>query len=116
MLSHFFQLERWPLEDVQRYHRRRMRAIAFVARQHGKWGHQYAKRLVDWAKHLQRGRNKASLAAQLFEWRDGSWLQARRRDPLIGGTSRPGTRCSSGPIYQSLIFCGPLNRPKKLLN
>ena len=100
MLSHFFKLERWPVEDLDAYHRRRMRAIASVARQHGTWGSQYAKRLLNWAEHLRRPRNKLSLAAQLFVWRDGDWLQSRRRDPLVGGASRPGTRSSSGPVHR----------------
>ena len=77
-----------------------MRAVATVARQQGTWGAQYAKRLLQWAEHLKRPRNGTSLAAQFFTWQDDSWLNARRRDPRIGGSDRPGTRAQSGFVFR----------------
>ena len=100
MLAQFFKLEKWPTEDLQMYYRRRMRAVSTFLRQHGTWGSQYAARLLDWAAHLERSRNKSSLAAQLYGWRNERRLQERRRDPDIGGASRPGTRSGSGPVHR----------------
>ena len=100
MLSQFLHLERLPTDDDDTYFRRRMRTVASVARQLGSWGSDHARRVVSWSEHLKRSRNSFSLAARLYTWRDENWLQQRRLDPLIGGTSRPGTRSSSGPVHR----------------
>ena len=75
MLAFFVHLERWPDEDAAGYNRRRMRAIGSLARQHGTWGEDHARRVVDWAQHLLRERNSRSLASQLYRWHDAKWLQ-----------------------------------------
>ena len=62
-----------------------MQGIAAFAWHQHTWG----------GDHFRRPRNQVSLAAQLFAWRDEAWLQARRRDPLIGGSSRSGIRAHS---------------------
>ena len=98
MLSQFFRLERLPLEDSDKYHRRRMRAISNLARQHGSWGQLHAQRVILWASHLERPRNCRSPAAILYNWHGSSWLEDRRRDPDVGGVGRPGTRFTSGPV------------------
>ena len=77
-----------------------MRFVASIARYHGAWGTQHAQRVVTWAEHLKRPRNHYSPAARLYCWRDATWLQQRRLDPLIGGAARPGTRATSGPIHR----------------
>ena len=98
MLSQFFRIERLPLEDADKYHRRRMRAISNLARQHGTWGQSHAQRVVSWAAHLERPRNSKSPAAIFHAWHGSSWLDCRRRDPDVGGVGRPGTRSASGPV------------------
>ena len=100
MLSHFLHLERFPFEDDRAFHRRRMRLIAGVARQHGVWGEDHARRIVDWSEHLSRARNNTSISSLLYMWHNADWLQQRRRDPLIGQSQRPGTRHCSGPVYR----------------
>ena len=92
MLSYFLHLERLSSDDDRSYHRRRMRVVAGVARQYGVWGDDHAQRIVDWAEHLKRPRNKSSLASLLYSWHNADWLQQRRRDPLIGQSQRLGTR------------------------
>ena len=99
MLLQFLHLERLHWDDDRAYHRRRMRAVADVARQHGVWGEEHAQRIGDWAEHLKRLRNERSLVS-LFFLHNAEWLQQRRRDPLVGQTQRPGTRFCSGPIYR----------------
>ena len=98
MLAQFINVERLPLEDPANYNRRRMRAISCLTREHGAWGHLHAQRIVDWAAHWERPRNSRSLASLLYAWHGPGWLDARRRDPGIGGADRPGTRASSGPV------------------
>ena len=100
MLSQFLKLERFPHEGNSSYHRRRMRVVASIARQGGLWGEDHARRVIDWALHLKRDRNRSSLASQLYIWRNEEWLAQRRRDPLVGGAARPGTRRSSGPLHR----------------
>ena len=95
MLSHFVHIERLPLEDVALWNRRRMRAIATLARQQGTWGKEHAERVVSWASHLERERNGSSLAALFYKWHDAEWLQNRRRDSATG---RPRTRLTSGHV------------------
>ena len=102
MLGQFLQLERSPLEDCDKYHRRRMRLVSSVARSQGLWGDAHAQRVIDWAQHLTRLMNHTSLASSLYRWHGQKWLNNRRLDPLVGGTNRPGTRDSSGPMYRRL--------------
>ena len=98
MLAFFVHVERWPEEEAANFNRRRMRAIATLARQQGTWGMDHARRCVSWAEHVQRDRNNRSLVAQLYKWRDAQWLQTRRLDGDTGGTNRPGTRRFSGHV------------------
>ena len=98
MLAQFSNLEHLPLQSPAQYNRRRMRAVSSLAREQGAWGLLHAQRVVDWAAHLERPRNANSLAAILYAWHGSDWLNARRRDPDIGGADRPGTRASSGPV------------------
>ena len=100
MLGQFLQVERWPLEDFDEYHRRRMQLVSSVARSQGLWGDEHAQRVVDWAQHLTRSLNHASLASSLYRWHGQVWLQNQRLDPLVGGTNRPGARAFSGPAYR----------------
>ena len=60
----------------------------------------HVQRIIDWAEHLKRPRNKSSLASLLYSWRNADWLQQRRRDPLIGPSQRLGTRRDGGPIFR----------------
>ena len=48
MLLHFLRLERLPTDDDNAYFRRRMRAVASVARVQGSWGLDHARRVVAW--------------------------------------------------------------------
>ena len=75
-----------------------MRSVSCLPREQGAWGLLHAQRVVDWAAHLERPRNGNSLAAILYDWHVSAWLNARRRDPVIGGADRPGPRASSGPV------------------
>ena len=93
MLAHFVKVEPLEGEDFSSYHRRRMRLIGNLARQRGLWGKQHAERVVAWADHLDRPRNHASLAAELYKWHDSAWLQQRR---IASGIMRPGTRAKAG--------------------
>ena len=93
MLSHFIKIERVPCEEVGNYNRRRMRAIGVLARQHGTWGSDHAKRVVEWAEHLERPRNQDSLASMLYAWRGPAWLHNRR---IESGVMRPATRALPG--------------------
>ena len=56
----------------------------------------HAKRVSDWAEHLERPRNHASLASILYHWHGADWLENRRLHPDFGGPLRPGTRAASG--------------------
>jgi hypothetical protein len=96
MLVQFIRIERWPCEPLDAFCRRRFRAAADLAKELGDWGAQHAKRVCNWAEHLDRPRNHASLASLFFRWHDADWLETRRLDPDIGGPNRPGTRSSSG--------------------
>ena len=96
---HFLPIERWPCETIEVFCRRRFRAAATLAYRQGDWGIEHARRICNWADHLNRERNGGSLAALLFEWHGASWLQYRRLDPEIGGSLRPGTRAASGIIH-----------------
>ena len=100
MLLHFLRLERLPTDDDNAYFRRRMRAVASVARVQGSWGPDHARRVVAWSDYLKRPRNAHTLAARLLSWRNELWLQQRRRDPSIGGAAQPGTRSASGPVHR----------------
>ena len=101
MLSQFVRIERFPSEVAEVWNRRRMRMIAGIARDCGTWGKVHASRVLAWADHLKRPRNATSLAASLFAWHDVAWLEARRRNPDLGGrTQRPGTRASSRHIVK----------------
>ena len=93
MLAHFVQVERFPCEEIQSYNRRRMRIIGNLSRQRGAWGQDHAKRVVEWAAHLERPSNESSLASMLFMWRGPAWLQSRRLD---SGVMRPYTRALPG--------------------
>ena len=93
MLSHFVKIERLPCEEVGNYNPRRMRAIGPLARQHGTWGSDHAKRVVEWAEHLERPRNQCSLASMLYVWRGPAWLENRR---IESGAMRPATRALPG--------------------
>ena len=93
MLSFFVKVERFPDEELGSYNRRRMRNIAGVAKLHGEWGAEHARRVVTWAQHLKRPSNHSSLASKLYLWRGPSWLQQRRLD---SGVMRPGTRAMPG--------------------
>ncbi len=64
--------------------------------QQGDWGTLHARRVTEWAAHLGRPRNHESLASMFFRWHGADWLEGRRRDPDVGGPSRPGTRIASG--------------------
>ena len=99
MLSYFVSLERHPGEPLDSYCRRRLRAASQLAHREGDWGTMHARRLCEWAAHLERPRNSNSLAAILYHWHDASWLAARRRDPCTGGNMRPGTRSSFGLVH-----------------
>ena len=96
MLIQFLSVERWPCESLEDYFRRRMRAAADLARQQGDWGTQHAKRVCCWAEHLERPRNRDSVASMLFQWHNAAWLEERRLDSSVGGSLRPGTRSQSG--------------------
>ena len=101
MLSYFVRVERYPCEEINRFHRRRSRSIATLAKARGLWGVQHAERVLAWADHLRRERNSHSLAAALFTWRDHNWLSNRRQDPDVGsGIGRPGTRLLPGPVVK----------------
>ena len=100
MLSQFLQVERWPLEDCDKYHRRRMRLVSSVARSQGLWGDEHAKRVIAWAEHLTRAMNHSSLASFLYRWHGEEWLHNRRLDPLVGCSNRLGTRAYNGPVYR----------------
>ena len=92
-MGHFVRIERLPWEEVQNFHRRRMRIIARLARQQGTWGKAHAERVVASAAHLQRPRNQFSIAAHLYGWRGPAWLQSRQVD---SGVMRPLTRALPG--------------------
>ena len=96
MVSQFLSVERWPCEPLEVFHRRRLRAAATLAKQQGDWGTLHARRVTEWAAHLGRPRNHESLASMFFRWHGADWLEGRRRDPDVGGPSRPGTRIASG--------------------
>ena len=99
MLSYFVNVPRLPSETIESFHRKRMRRVAELQRCYGDWGTEHANRVLDWAEHLRRDRNSASIAAALFKWRDHEWLQSRRQDDSIGtGVGRPGTRAAPGPV------------------
>ena len=101
MLAYFIRVAQLPGEDVNAYHRRRMRSVATLAKARGLWGLQHASRVLDWAAHLKRPHNSHCLAAALFAWRDQEWLKSRRLDPEIGsGRGRPGTRLQPGPVVK----------------
>ena len=68
-----------------------MRSVGNLARHQGLTEH--AKRIIDWAEHLQRPRNHDSLASELFRWHDAEWLQCRR---VESGVMRPATRALPG--------------------
>ena len=93
MLANFISVERLPDEEPASYSRRRHRCISSLARQQGTWGAEHATRIVHWAEHLERPRNKSSLAAILYSWRGPTWLQQRREE---SGIMRPQTRASPG--------------------
>ena len=93
MLARFVKIERQPCEELSNYCRRKMRCVSNLARHQGLWGAEHAKRIIDWADHLQRPQNQSSLAAQLFLWHDAEWLQRRR---IESGVMRPATRATPG--------------------
>ena len=99
MLSQFLALERWPLEPLESYYRRRMRAVSNLVRQQGGWGTQHAIRACNWADHLERPQNQRSLAAILYNHHNAAWLEERRLSPDTGGALRPGTRAESGYFH-----------------
>ena len=90
MLAQFSNLKHLPLQSPAKYTRLGLRAVSSLAREQGAWGLLHAQRVVDWAAHLERPRNGNSLAAILYAWHGSDWLNARRRDPDIGGAGRPG--------------------------
>jgi hypothetical protein len=96
MLVQFLQVERWPEEPLDTYSQRRFRAAATLAKQHGDWGVEHAKRVCTWSDHLERARNHSSLASLLYRWHNAQWLEERRLNPDVGGPLRPGTRSQSG--------------------
>ena len=109
-LVQFLCVERWPEEPFEVFNRRRFRLAACFADRHGDWGTEHANRLCSWAAYLQRARNSASLAAMFFAWHTPEWLQARRDNPDIGGSSRPGTRTCSGHVSARLDESIPKGR------
>ena len=101
MLSYFIHIQRLPDEPLDRFHRRRMRKVSDTAKHYGEWGVEHARRVLAWADHLKRSRNKKSLASELFCWHDQHWLHARRLNPDVGsGVLRPGTRAAPGPVVK----------------
>ena len=96
MVVQFLSLERWPCDSLDVYCRRRMRAASMLAKSQGDWGVLHAKRVCNWAEHLERERNYFSLASLLYRWYGAKWLEDRRLSPDFGGPLRPGTRAESG--------------------
>ena len=93
MLARFVKIERQPCEELPNFCRRKIRSVGKLARHQGLWGTEHAKRIIDWAEHLQRPHNHKSLASQFFRWHDAEWLQRRR---VESGVMRPATRATPG--------------------
>ena len=89
------KVPRVPGELDEEYFRRRHRHVGHMCRAEGLWAHRWAKRVVEWEKHLKRPRNEHSWAAKLLEWRGKEWLASRRQRFAVGTCTRinPGAPC-----------------------
>lgn len=85
-------------EDPAIFVRRRNRAAARVAKQHGRWSTLWCKRVTSWHDHLNRPQNSSS-------WASKTWLQEQRRVHAVGGhasftAGRTCTRVSRGVVHR----------------
>lgn len=87
-----------PGETPEEYVRRRARAAGFEAAKAGLWSARCKARVVKWADHFERERNREAWAAQLLQWRGAAWLQQKRLEQNSESVyaGRTGTRAAAG--------------------
>ena len=124
MVCYLLKCPRLAHESIDSYCRRRARDARNLCKQVGFWSELWAKRVVDWNDHVQRGGAYNHICFPLVNFKNEQWLMHRRafwvptdssstRNTLLAGRTgtrnnigRPQTRWAHGVVLAKEVMAG----------
>ena len=67
-----------------------------LAKDMGLWSHEWARSLVNWAAHIERGHDSLTWSKDLLEWHGPEWIDWQRLLWSSPGRSTTNTPCCAG--------------------
>ena len=86
MLAIIMQLPRSIHESIDQYCRRRRREARNLASECCFWSTLWARRVIKWDEHVQRGVRHKHVVARFLNFQDANWLQRRRSEWVSADT------------------------------
>ena len=90
---------KYPGEQVHSFMERRSRNAGRLAKTCGKWSRQWARDVINWEDHCNRGNDATNWNNFIIDYRAEDWLNQRRlMHTTSGGEVRTQTRASRAKV------------------
>ena len=99
-LYNLFPMSPYPHEMMQDFFARRHRAASRLACSSGKWSKLWARDVLSWHAHVQRGHDTHAWSPHVLNWRGHNWLRTQRLWNSAVGESRTNTRAYRGHVHR----------------
>ena len=95
-----FPMSPYPQEMMQDFLARRHRAASRLACSSGKWSKLWARDVLSWHAHVQRGHDTHAWSPHVLNRRGHNWLRTQRLWNSAVGESRTNTRAYRGHVHR----------------